>query len=773
MKRILQNLAKIGFWPFVISFSILAIVISESLIFVQSYWLTGDFFNKNLLIVGFLTPAVDALIVFFIIGLLLEYLRKIEREKDSILVTLEAKSNLLRNIIDINPNSIVVKDFNGKFLLVNNACANLYGSTPEEMLGKDDGDYILDAEQAKFFRENVQSIMKSGVMQVVYEESLDVKAQENRSFKSLKIPYKNSKNEDEILVIAHDITEEKRIEEELTFLNYALERGSEAMFLVDESGKIVRVNQAACRELGYTKEELTSLYVFDLNDEIPKEKWQAEFLRVKDLDSSIIEVKHRRKDGSSYPVELSVSYFEYKGQGYHFSFSRDLSEKLEQKMRLEHMAHYDSLTNLPNRTLLADRIEQAISQNSRREELIAIAYIDLDGFKEVNDKYGHDVGDMLLRDLSLKMTKLLRKGDTISRFGGDEFVALLVDIKDKFVIESFLERFLNTVSTTVEIGGESIKISASIGVSYYPQRESISSDQLIRQADQAMYEAKLLGKNRYVVFDNQKDNTMRHYNQEIERIADAIRESEFELFYQPKVNMRSGSVIGFEALIRWNHPERGLLVPAAFLPFIENRAISVDVDLWVVEHALLQLQAWKKEGLSYSISVNMGAKLLGRTDFMQLLEEMLNLYSDVDVSLLVFEILETSTLEDLEHVRRVIIECKKLGIYFSLDDFGTGYSSLTYLKNLPVSKIKIDKSFVIDMLHNPEDLAIVDGVISFARAFKRDVIAEGVESYEHAKVLYDLGCELVQGYAIAKPMPLGMLMEWLGSWKLRDDWKHL
>ena len=368
------------------------------------------------------------------------------------------------------------------------------------MIAKDDGDYIPDKEQAAFFKQNVQEIMRSGEIHTVYEDSIDVESGERRNYKSVKIPYKTSTYEDHILVVAHDITEQKQREEELRFMNYALDKASDASFLVDERGKLLKVNEAASRDLGYTKEKLLLLYVFDINTEIPKDKWPQEFNRVKDIGASVIETLHRRKDGSTYAAEVSINYVEYQGKEYHLAFSRDITEKKEQQEKLEYMAHFDALTDLPNRLVLADRIEQTIAQSARRECLVAVAYLDLDGFKEVNDTHGHDVGDTLLKALSVKMKGLLRKGDTIARIGGDEFVALLTDFTQKDDIKHFLDRTLEAISSPIEVDGNVVNVSASIGVAFYSKEENLGAEKLIRQADIAMYGAKVHGKNRYEFF---------------------------------------------------------------------------------------------------------------------------------------------------------------------------------------------------------------------------------------------------------------------------------
>ncbi|MDP3795330.1 MAG: EAL domain-containing protein, partial [bacterium] len=286
----------------------------------------------------------------------------------------------------------------------------------------------------------------------------------------------------------------------------------------------------------------------------------------------------------------------------------------------------------------------------------------------------------------------------------------------------------------------------------------------------AMYQAKLAGKNRYHVFDAEQDRSVRGHHESLDRIRHALAQREFVLYYQPKVNMRTGVVIGAEALIRWQHPEQGLLAPAQFLPVIEDHPLAIEVGEWVIDTALTQVELWRAAGLDLPVSVNVGARQLQQADFVQRLRGILAAHPQVQSSRLELEVLETSALDDVAGVSLVIQTCREMGVLFALDDFGTGYSSLTYLKRLPASLLKIDQSFVRDMLDDPDDLAILDGVIGLAAAFRREVIAEGVETVAHGQMLLQLGCELGQGYGIARPMPAEALPDWARSWKPDASW---
>jgi diguanylate cyclase (GGDEF)-like protein len=420
--------------------------------------------------------------------------------------------------------------------------------------------------------------------------------------------------------------------------------------------------------------------------------------------------------------------------------------------------------------LLADRLQQAMAQAQRRSQKVAVAYLDLDGFKSVNDRYGHDVGDQFLIHLASVAKDTLREGDTLARLGGDEFVAVLIDLDGVESCLPMLTRLLEAATTPASMGDRVLQGSASIGVTFYPQAHEVEADQLLRQADQAMYQAKLAGKNRYHVFDAAHDSNLREHHESLERIRLALARGELVLHYQPKVNMRRGTVIGAEALIRWQHPEKGLLAPAKFLPVIEDHPLAVEVGEWVIDTALRQVDAWRAAGLDLTLSVNIGARQLQQGDFVARLQGLLAKHPQVKPSSLELEVLETSALADIAQVSEAIEACHQMGMRFALDDFGTGYSSLTYLKRLRVAILKIDQSFVRDMLDDADDLAILEGVVGLAAAFKREVIAEGVETVAHGTALLQLGCELAQGFGIARPMAGDQIPDWVASWQPAAAW---
>ena len=551
------------------------------------------------------------------------------------------------------------------------------------------------------------------------------------------------------------------------------DRAREGMVVTDEEGRIVEVNPAFTRITGFTRDEVLGSNPRLLRSGChPPEFYQAMWQSLQTSGHWQGEVWNRRRDGELYAELLTIDAVrDSRGQIRHYlGLFSDISLQKEHERQLERIAHYDALTALPNRALFADRLQQAMLRADRSGVPLAVACIDLDNFKLINDQYGHDVGDKLLMTIAGRMRKVLRESDTIARLGGDEFVVVLGDLPDQNSSRFLIQRVLATIGDPVVLGGQSLQVSGSVGMTTYPQRQDIEADQLMRQADQAMYQAKLAGKNRYHLFDAEQDQDLRSRHESLERIRPGLHRQEFVLHYQPKVNMRSGEVIGAEALIRWQHPEQGLLPPDRFLPALEHHPLGIAVGEWVIDAALAQIAQWQEQGLRVPVSVNIAANHLQRPDFAHRLKNLLDLHPAVAPQMLQLEVLESSALADMSHVAELMSACVRLGVSFALDDFGTGYSSLTYLKRLPAEMLKIDRSFVRDMLHDADDLAILDGVLGLARAFRRGAIAEGVETVDHGELLLRLGCECAQGFGIARPMPADQLPAWMAAWQPPERW---
>lgn len=573
--------------------------------------------------------------------------------------------------------------------------------------------------------------------------------------------------------LVQDVTASKQIEEKLTQAASVFSHAREGIIITDAAGNIIDVNDTFVEITGYKRDD-----VLGKNSSILKSEQQSPlfYARVwKSLTNQGYwsgEIRSKRKNLETYIQQLTInSVHDEAGQVKSYvALFTDITEIKEHQEQLQHIAHYDVVTNLPNRSLLADRLGHALSQSRRRNQPLAVVFLDLDGFKGVNDAHGHSFGDELLVALSHRLKAVLRDGDTLSRFGGDEFVAVLTDLDMEPDFEPILERMLKAISEPVTVGDTLVQVSASIGVTQYPLDDA-DADQLIRHADQAMYIAKQKGKNCYHLFDTVSDDAIKTHRESLEHITTALQNGEFVLYYQPKVNMRTGVVIGAEALIRWQHPERGLLLPIEFLPVIENNDIGIAIGEWVIDTSLRQIAKWQELGLNIPTSVNVGALQLQKQDFATRLATILEAHPNVSPSALELEVLETSALGDVMDVSQIMNDCVELGVKFAIDDFGTGYSSLTYLRRLPASVIKIDQTFIRDMLDDPEDLAIVVGVLALAASFNRIVIAEGVETVAHGTVLLELGCELAQGYGIARPMPADQIPAWASNWQPDAAWQ--
>jgi diguanylate cyclase (GGDEF)-like protein/PAS domain S-box-containing protein len=587
-----------------------------------------------------------------------------------------------------------------------------------------------------------------------------------------ELHFQNEEKEKRAAELAIANEEKERLLQKLKRAASVFSSAHESIMITDSTATITEVNDAFSFITGYSPDD-----VLGKNPRIIQSGRQSPEFYVEMWDAILTkghwhgEIWNRRKNGDIYPERMTISAVKSDaGLVQHYiSVSTDITDIKTYQGQLEHIAHFDSLTNLPNRVLLADRLRQAMMQCQRRNLSLSVAFLDLDGFKEVNDLHGHNLGDELLVAVSQRMKDALREGDTLARIGGDEFIAVMIDLEKPEDSEPVLERLLKSAAYPITVNDIKMQVSASIGVAFYPQ-DGVTSDQLMRRADQAMYGAKQAGKNRYHHFDIAQDNAVKIQLENIENIRSALVRSEFVMHFQPKVNMRTSEVIGVEALIRWQHPVRGLIASLEFLSAIEGHTISLEMGEWVIGAALRQISQWRSIGINLPISVNITAYQLQQDNFAKRLAALLSAHPEVPSHRLELEILETSVLSDINRVSATMNACHDLGVRFALDDFGTGYSSLNHLRHLPAHMIKIDQSFVRDMLEDADDLAIIEGVVGLAKAFHREVIAEGVETIEHGAALLQLGCELAQGYAIARPMPAGDIPEWVSNWKADDSW---
>lgn len=433
-------------------------------------------------------------------------------------------------------------------------------------------------------------------------------------------------------------------------------------------------------------------------------------------------------------------------------------------------ASVDAASESGGQSLLHLHLQQKIKQARHAHKVLAVCHLNIDDFESINARYGRPVGDRLLVSLGAFLRQALRRGDLVVHLGRDEFALVLSPLDTQDECEMVLNRVMAAFAEPIRVDSLALPVSPSIGVSVFPADDNDATT-LLRHADRAMNRAKHQGGNRYAFFDPLADTSEKCRRQIIAQIRQGIANGEFRLFYQPKVDIEQGSVLGFEALIRWQHPEDGLLLPGHFLPLIEEDDLIVDLGYWTLQAALADLALWHRAGFELRVSVNMATRHLQQPGFTERLAELLAAHPELPKWALELEILETSNLADLTHAAAVVEACVDLGVAFALDDFGTGYSSLTYFRKLPVQSLKIDQTFVRDMLADPEDFSIAEGLVQLGRSFSRTSIAEGVEDIETGMLLKAMGCHVLQGYGIARPMPAERIFPWLSEWP-DPRWAH-
>ncbi|MGS2742455.1 EAL domain-containing protein [Halomonas sp. LS-001] len=531
-----------------------------------------------------------------------------------------------------------------------------------------------------------------------------------------------------------------------------------AIMITDEENRILDINPVFEAETGYSRQDVLGM--------------KTDFLAAKDhlppINQSLRkardhggywegEVLNKRKDGELLPQYLSISVVRNQ-QGnitHHVVVFTDLRRIKQHDKELYRISHFDPLTHLPNRMHLLQLMHETI-RNSKDGIGLVISVIDLDRFNNINQLLGSEAGDALLIEISSRLSNFVSPGETVARMSGDEFGLILRH--DDQLLDRLDHLLSNLVTTQPLSNGNMLTITGSMGVTFYPD-DNADPDTLLRHADQAMYRAKEEGGNRYVIFNTDHEQELKSAQQLRKDIAHGLQHDEFMLELQPQVNASTLELVGAEALIRWNHPD-GRRMPDDFLPHIVNSSLEHDIDKWVIQQAFKLLGQWQRESLELSISVNLTPQTLANKTLISMLDSNQQRYPDVNMGRLHVEILESAAIEELHIATDVMKACQARGVRVALDDFGTGYSSLTYLKGLPADIVKIDRSFVMDMLKNPDDLAIVESVIYLAKRFNKTVVAEGVETDAHIEALYRLGCDVLQGYGIARPMPLDQFTKW-------------
>jgi len=579
-------------------------------------------------------------------------------------------------------------------------------------------------------------------------------------------------------VLITDITHHRRAEAALRESEERLAKfmhASEEGIVFHKGGYITDVNPPLLNLLGYTMEEMMGRLTLEF---IAPEAQQ----KVAEVIAAASETRYDsvalHKDGTRIPVQFIVRTMQHQGELQRLTIVRDIRDRLQAEQRIQHFAHHDALTGLPNRLAFVERLERRLAEARVSGESLGLMFIDLDHFKRINDSLGHGVGDTLLKTVAQRITDALRMGDTVARFGGDEFLVLLAPRAGAPAVAEVGARLLATIGEPLPAGGVSISVTPSIGVAMFPQ-DAVTSAELIQHADQAMYRAKSGGRARCRFFEpGMAEAALAELALE-SRLALAVRQREFVLHFQPQVALGSvgpagpgsaasaatGQLLGVEALVRWAHPQRGLVGPDEFIPLAEARRLILPIGTWVLQEALAAAVRWRAsaalgQGVAVPVAVNLSMLQFQAPGFADMVAQALEA-AGADGSMLELELTERMLMSDLGEVRHALARLREMGVTITVDDFGTGYTSLAHLKDLPLHRLKIDRSFVAGLPEDAASMAIARAIVQMGHGLGLHVVAEGVETIAQREAVQAMGCDALQGHVLAHPMPEPQLLQWL------------
>lgn len=710
-----------------------------------------------------------------------------DKEKRALQIKANKESQLAQHYLDIAGNMIIALNTKAEVTLINQQGLSILAAKESEVIGKNWFDHFIFADELSTVKSWFNELMAGKVDNVRYAENF-VKTIDG---KQRLIAWYNTLTYDDtghitgLLSSGTDITETKAMQEEIQSqkerFELAIEGTNDGLWDWNLLTNKAYHSRRFETMLGYDGNELSDT-VEAWSGLIHPEDQAAAFTAVEEYLASGGTTSYentfrmKTKDGQwRWITGRGKATFDENGQPTRLvGFNTDVTNDIERRKELEFASKHDPLTLLANRFLLNELLQKAIDGAKRKTAKLAVLYIDLDGFKSVNDQFGHQAGDQVLQTTAERILSISRQEDIVSRLGGDEFVIVLTELDTGLDVLSYTNRLLEALSADIYLEQTSsqnqIQVSASVGISLCDHQSDKGSESFIREADLAMYEAKKLGKNQFRFFDPQNDLATKTYQNMAQAITVAIEQEQFELYFQPKIDMKTGEILGFESLLRWNTPNE-MLFPDDFLPVVQSNAdIMRQITAWVFNNACQTLSEWQSQEKNWKISVNISSHDLHDSAFLNNIMTTLMKYPNIHPLMIEIEILETTALTNLNQTNRILSELKSHGFSIALDDFGTGYSTLAYLKELPVDTLKIDKSFVMDMTSNESSLSIVEASISLAEAFRCEVIAEGVEDEEHGEFLLQLGCRVAQGYFIAKPMPKHQITPWIQRYKSSKKW---
>ncbi|WP_345994000.1 PAS domain S-box protein [Sulfurimonas sp. HSL-1716] len=681
-------------------------------------------------------------------------------EKKRIEDTLKQEYKRSSLILESTLDGYIMIDLSGTILDVNTAYCNLVGYTKKELVSKKIDQLVL-SKTKKEIKSDIKSIVQNGHgrFEIVHAHKdghvIDM---------DVKVGILHEEDKTYMIAFVRDISEQKEKERQLLQSSTAFENLAEGIIITDAASRIITVNPAFTEITGYEKEEVIGKdtkilrsgkhdYKFYKNiwDTLIKTgKWQGE-------------IWNKRKNGQNYPEWLSISCIKNeKGETINYiAVFADISKIKKTEDELRFLAHYDALTHLPNRLLLNERLEHSLERSHRKNESIAVLYLDIDRFKEINDSLGHPYGDLLLKKVSKKISELLRDEDTVARVSGDEFVMVIEDLNSPNDAAIVAQKILVLLNSPVFLKEHEVTITASIGIAISPM-DGEDAVTLLKNADTALYRAKELGRNSFEFFSADMASSSFDLLYLHSALHNALNKEEFLVYYQPQYEMKTGKILGAEALVRWNSPEMGLVSPIRFIPLAEDTGLIVPLGEWILRQACFQMKKWLDEGrpLQY-IAVNVSGRQLAHNNIIETIKKALQ-DADLDPKYIEIEITESVIMKDELYID-LLNSLKEIGIRLSIDDFGTGYSSLSRLKHLPIDKLKIDQSFVSGIPFDKDDMNITQAIIGLAKSLNLDVIAEGVETKEQADFLIKEGCKKVQGYLYSLPLTASELEKWMNE----------
>ncbi len=560
-----------------------------------------------------------------------------------------------------------------------------------------------------------------------------------------------------------DITQRKESEAKLQQAVQIIEHTMEGVVITDNEGRITSVNPAFCEITGYTEAQIIHRHLDTLKaDRHPQEFSDEVWAKIRQSGSWRGEVWNQRKNGEVYPAWMTISSVrdEHDSILHYVAVFSDITSIKQSQSQLEHLAHHDSLTNLPNRLLFEDRLQHAISQSKRQGRQLAVLFLDLDRFKNINDTLGHAMGDELLKEVAKRLQHILRDGDTAARLGGDEFTVLVENLEDPSQAAVVAAKIQESFKTPYQIAGRELHITTSIGISIYPEDGQTVAD-LTKNADAAMYQAKEQGRNNYRYYTSELTRTAFERLLLETELRSALNKDQLLLYYQPQISLMNGQMTGAEAVLRWHHPRLGIIPPARFIPLAEESGLIHEIGHWVLKEACEQTRYLYKQGLFQGrMAINLSVRQIMQTDLILRFEQIIA-DSDCPPDMLQLEVTEGIFMGQMKQSVPVLDVFKKLGVSIAIDDFGTGYSSLSYLKQLPIDKLKIDRSFIRDLPNDSDAIAITQAIIALGKNLGLHIVAEGVETLAQQALLQKMGCEEGQGYLYSPPVPANAFEEML------------